>query len=103
MNKSGIIITIFIVLAILHQDFWNWSNGNLVFGIMPVALAYHAAYSLIAALFWTLVMKFSWPTELEEWADGGGAPVASAVPSPTASSSVTPAAASTDGVDSEPS
>ena len=32
-------------------------------------LAYHAAYSLVAATFWAIVMKFAWPTRLEEWAD----------------------------------
>lgn len=75
--KNRVIIIIFIVLAVLHQDFWNWSNGDLVFGVMPVALAYHAAYSLIAALFWTLVIKFAWPVELEAWADGEDPPAAS--------------------------
>ncbi|MEM1084872.1 MAG: hypothetical protein AAGI48_12240 [Verrucomicrobiota bacterium] len=60
---------VFILLAILHQDVWNWDNANLVFGFIPVGLAYHAAYSLTAALFWAIVMKVAWPTRLEEWAD----------------------------------
>ena len=69
MNKLVILI-IFLVLVVLHQDFWNWDNASLVFGFMPVGLFYHACYSLVAALFWGLVMKFAWPTELEEWAEG---------------------------------
>ena len=73
MKKSGIIITVFIIFAVLHQDIWNWDNPNLVFGFIPVGLAYHAAYSLTAVVFWTLVVKFAWPTQLEEWADGGEA------------------------------
>ena len=60
---------IFIILGILHQDFWNWDNASLVFGFMPVGLAYHAGYSIFAATFWGLVMKFAWPARLEEWAD----------------------------------
>ena len=37
---------------------------------MPVGLFYHSCYSLVAALFWGIVMKLAWPTELEEWAEG---------------------------------
>lgn len=70
MKKSAIIVTVFVILAVLHQDFWNWDNGNLVFGFIPVGLAYHAAYSLVAVVFWSLVVVFAWPTRLEEWADG---------------------------------
>jgi len=76
MKSSAVIFIVFVVLAILHQDFWNWDNGNLVLGFMPVTLAYHAGYSLVAALFWGLVMKFAWPTELEAWADGEDHPSA---------------------------
>ena len=71
MKKPTIaFLVIFILLAILHQDVWNWDNDRLVFGFLPMGLAYHAAYSLIAAAFWALVIKFAWPTHLEEWADG---------------------------------
>ncbi len=72
MKKPTLVfLIVFVVLAILHQDFWNWDNKNLVFGFMPVGLAYHALYSLVAASFWAIVMKVAWPTELEEWAEGG--------------------------------
>ena len=37
---------------------------------MPVGLAYHAGYSLVAATFWAVVIKIAWPTHLEEWAEG---------------------------------
>ena len=69
--KRVIIISAFILMAILHQDFWNWDNGSLVFGFLPVGLAYHAGYSIAAVIFWSLVIKFAWPTDLEEWANGG--------------------------------
>ena len=72
MKKPTLVfLIVFVVLAILHQDFWNWDNKNLVLGFMPVGLAYHALYSLVAASFWAIVMKVAWPTELEEWAEGG--------------------------------
>jgi len=68
-KKNVVILAGFVILAILHQDFWNWDNANLVFGFMPVGLFYHACYSLVAAFFWYLVMRFAWPQELEDWAE----------------------------------
>ena len=68
--KTAIIVTVFVALAVLHQDAWNWDKADLVFGFIPVGLAYHACYSIAAAVFWACVVKFAWPTRLEEWADG---------------------------------
>lgn len=54
-----------LLLYLLHQDFWFWRDGTLVFGVLPVGLVYHALYCLAcAALMWALV-KFAWPRELE--------------------------------------
>ena len=69
MKKAAVPI-VFLILMVLHQDFWNWDNSNLVFGIMPVGLAYHAAYSIVVAIFWALVIRFAWPKDIEEWANG---------------------------------
>ncbi len=69
MKPSHVAAVVFIVLAILHQDFWNWADTSLVFGFVPVGLAYHAGYSIAAAIFWFLVSKFAWPSAIEEWAD----------------------------------
>ena len=58
----------FLVLAvyILHQDFWNWRKAEpLVFGFFPIGLAYHAAYSILAAILMALLVKFAWPRHLE--------------------------------------
>jgi hypothetical protein len=69
--KTPVILAIigFITLFILHHDFWNWSNTSLVLGFMPVGLAYHAAFSIVAGLFWFLVSRFAWPHASEAWAD----------------------------------
>ena len=67
--KTTIVVVIFFILAALHQDFWNWDNRGLVLGFIPVGLAYHAGYSLVAALFWYLVSQFAWPHKTEEWAE----------------------------------
>jgi hypothetical protein len=70
-RTSLVFLSVFVLLAILHQDFWNWDNASLVFGFMPTGLAYHALYSLLAAAFWGIVLKVAWPQELEDWAEGG--------------------------------
>jgi hypothetical protein len=55
-----------IALYVLHQDFWFWRDGTLVFGVMPIGLFYHAMYCLAASvLMWALV-TFAWPRGLEE-------------------------------------
>ena len=57
------------VLTLLHQDFWFWTDERMVFGFIPMGLAYHALYSLVTALFWIIVLHFAWPEDLEAWAD----------------------------------
>ena len=60
---------------VLHQDFWNWKKSEpLVFGFLPVGLAYHAAYSILAAISMALLVKFAWPKHLETVQPHGGAP-----------------------------
>ena len=64
-------------LYVLHQDFWFWRDARpLVFGFLPIGLAYHAAYCVaVALLMWTLT-RLAWPDHLEattdeETLDGG--------------------------------
>jgi len=65
----AISIFVFVALFILHHDFWNWDDPSMVFGFIPIGLAYHAGYSIIVGLFWHLVSRFAWPHALEKWAD----------------------------------
>ena len=58
-----------IALFVLHQDFWLWNNDSLVFGFLPAGLAYHAGFSIAAAVVWALAVKFAWPHQFEKWAD----------------------------------
>lgn len=55
-----------ILVLILHQDFWNWTNKTLVFGLLPAGLAYHAGYSITAALTMAILVRFVWPAHLDE-------------------------------------
>jgi hypothetical protein len=52
---------------VLHQDSWNWKKTEpLVFGFLPPGLAYHAGYSILAAIMMAVLVKFAWPAHLEE-------------------------------------
>ena len=58
---------LFAVLVILHHDWWFWDNGYLIFGFLPIGLAYHAGFSIACAVLMFLMVKFAWPTHLEAY------------------------------------
>jgi hypothetical protein len=54
-------------LYALHQDVWFWRTAHpLVFGFLPVALAYHAVYCVAASVLMWVLTKVAWPSHLEE-------------------------------------
>lgn len=64
MNK--VVWGLVVLLILLHQDIWFWDNRTLLFGFMPIGLAYHLGISLAAAFTWYLATIYCWPDELEE-------------------------------------
>ncbi|MEO2048455.1 MAG: DUF3311 domain-containing protein [Pirellulales bacterium] len=58
---SRIIFVLVLLLIILHQDNWFWTDSQLVFGFMPIGLFYHACLSVSAALVWWLAVCIAWP------------------------------------------
>jgi hypothetical protein len=55
-----------VALAIAHQDLWNWDDSDtLVFGVVPIGLAYHAGLSIAAAVLWAAAVKFCWPVGVD--------------------------------------
>jgi hypothetical protein len=70
--KVFILTLLVAIVYLLHQDFWNWKTAQpLVFGFLPIGLAYHAGYSILASLLMAVLVKFAWPTHLEEVPPGG--------------------------------
>ena len=57
-----------LLVTVLHFDLWNWDTTDVVFGFMPVGLAWQAGISLAAAAGWALMMRIGWPSEVEDWA-----------------------------------
>ncbi|MFT5299440.1 MAG: hypothetical protein ACI87E_001471 [Mariniblastus sp.] len=64
------------VLIILHQDFWLWEDDSLVYGFLPIGLAYHIGISIAAAAVWLIACTFAWPEGVddssEESVESGG-------------------------------
>jgi hypothetical protein len=61
-----VVIALVVLLIALHQDFWWWDDIEpLVFGFLPIGLAYHAFLSLAAAAVWALAVKYCWPANVE--------------------------------------
>ena len=75
-SAAWIIWIAVIVLGLAHQDVWFWDDRTLVLGFLPIGLAYHAAFSLVAAGLWLCAVKLAWPRHVEEWADEVDEPAA---------------------------
>ena len=68
-NKMVGVFVFILILAVYaaHQDGWNWTKATpMVFGFLPPGLAYHAAYSIAAAVMMAVLVKVAWPKHLEE-------------------------------------
>ena len=61
-----------LAMIVLHQDFWFWTSTRLVFGVVPVGLAYQVGYSLLAMAVMAWLVRVAWPAHLERLEDGEG-------------------------------
>ena len=66
-----VVIALFVIMLIIHQDFWYWSDASLIFGFMPIGLFYHALFSIACAILGALAIKYLWPTEAEAHSESG--------------------------------
>lgn len=67
MKLRTVILALLILgVYLVHQDSWNWKKTDpLVFGFLPIGLAYQAGYSILAAGLMAVLVKFAWPRHLE--------------------------------------
>lgn len=68
---KSIIIALVLVLIILHQDIWWWDDRTLIFGFLPIGLAWHALLSILAGIVGWIAVTFAWPKNLEQDGPGG--------------------------------
>jgi hypothetical protein len=67
MIKKLLLFLLILAVYVAHQDIWNWGKADpLVFGFLPIGLAYHAFYSVLAAVMMAILVAFAWPKHLEE-------------------------------------
>jgi hypothetical protein len=65
--KTCLLIVLVAAIYVLHQDFWNWKKAEpLVFGFLPIGLAYQAGYSILAAAMMAVLVRVIWPRHLED-------------------------------------
>ena len=61
-----VVLVLLVLLALLHQDFWYWDRIEpLVFGFIPIGLAYHMGVSIAAAILWTMAVHYCWPRDVD--------------------------------------
>jgi hypothetical protein len=59
-GKAFLLTILILAVYFLHQDFWNWKKAEpLVFGFLPIGLAYHAGYSILAAILMAVLVQTS--------------------------------------------
>ena len=69
MSTRGKLAWGFVLLvAVLHVDLWLWDSTTIVLGFVPLTLGYQVGITVAAALGWALVMRYAWPSGVEEWA-----------------------------------
>ncbi len=68
MKLKTLLLTLLVTAVyVLHQDSWNWKTAHpLIFGFLPIGLAYQAGYSILAAAMMAVLVKTIWPKHLEE-------------------------------------
>lgn len=59
-----------LALYVLHNDFWAWWDGRLVFGL-PIGLTYHIALTLGAVVALAVLVRFGWPVDLMHESEAG--------------------------------
>ena len=65
--KIFILFLLILGVYVLHQDYWNWNNYEpLVFGFLPLGLAYHAGFAVLCSILLAILVATAWPKHLED-------------------------------------
>ena len=66
---NWLLALVVLIVILLHQDIWFWTDKALVFRFLPIGLACQIGYSVLASLTMWLLVRFAWPSHLEEAAE----------------------------------
>jgi hypothetical protein len=65
--KKFLLFLMVLAIYVAHQDIWNWRKVDpMVFGFLPIGLAYHAGYSIVCGVMMAILVKCAWPKELDD-------------------------------------
>ena len=68
--KSTVAVVLLATVYVLHQDIWFWRVARpLVFGVLPIGLFYHAAYTIAASIVLAALVRLLWPAHLDRHAN----------------------------------
>ena len=66
LSRKILITCMILAVYVVHQDWWNWHRVfPLVFGFLPIGLAYHVGYSILASILMAVLVRLAWPKHLE--------------------------------------
>ena len=60
------VASLIVLLLILHQDYWAWTDARLWLGVMPRSLVWQLGISVAASGVWLLAAMFCWPTTVDD-------------------------------------
>ena len=72
--RHALLAALVAAVYLLHHDLWFWHRAEpIVFGVLPIGLAYHALYSIGAAAVMWLLVRYARPalSDVEGPAEGG--------------------------------
>lgn len=72
--RNRLTLALIIILVVLHQDFFFADDATLLFGFLPIGLAYHSLYCVAVSVMWLVVIRFEWPTNLVAFAEEADPP-----------------------------
>jgi hypothetical protein len=62
--RSALLAVLVAAVYVLHQDVWFWRSARpVVFGVLPIGLAYHVLYSIVVAAVMWLLVRYAWPED----------------------------------------
>ncbi len=63
---SAVAALVVTMLYALHQDVWWWREARpLAFGVFPIGLFYHMAYTVALSFALALLVRLIWPSHLD--------------------------------------
>ncbi len=66
MIKKLLLFLLVALVYVAHQDIWNWHKADpMLFGFVPIGVAYHAGYAIACAAMMAVLVQFAWPRHLE--------------------------------------